>query len=114
MDNLSNINDWVKLLGTLIFAIIAIAGAVSYIFSRVRKNDLDILRQNNNDLEARVKIVEGDKENLITRVNDLELQVKNLQSKNGSLGDIISLALQHYWGEHPKEAIKVARLLAKT
>lgn len=110
--NLSNINDWIKLLGTLIFATIAIIGAVSYIFSRVSRNDLDTLRQNNKDLEDRVKIVEDDKKDLITRVNDLELQVKNLQSKNGSLGDIITLALQHYWEEHPKEALKVAKILA--
>lgn len=110
--DLSNINDWIKLLGTLIFATIAIIGAVSYIFSRVRRNDLDTLRQNNKDLEDRVKIVEDDKKDLITRVNDLELQVKNLQSKNGSLGDIITLALQHYWEKHPKEALKVAKVLA--
>lgn len=112
MESLSNLNDWIKLVGTIIAVALGTSLSLTFIFSKVRRSDLDLLRQNNEDLKARVDIVENDKINLQKRVDDLEQTVKVIQEKNGNLGDIISIALSHYWQEHPKEAIKVAKLLA--
>lgn len=112
MDSLSNLNDWIRLIGTIIAVALGTSLSLTFIFSKVRRSDLDTLRQNNTDLENRVKIVEADKLTLQKRVDDLETMVKIIQEKNGNLGDIISIALSHYWQEHPKEAIKVAKLLA--
>lgn len=112
MESLSNINDWIKLVGTIIAVALGTSLSLTFIFSKVRKSDLELLRQNNTDLKERIDIVETDKINLQKRVEDLESVVKVIQEKNVNLGDIIATALKHYWEEHPKEAIKVAKLIS--
>lgn len=80
-----------------IFTIIFVSGAVAYLFSRVRKNDMQVLRNNNKDQGDRITLLEA----AVTR---LEKQVGELESQNKTLNDLVVVALKQYFFENPTVA----------
>lgn len=80
------------------FALILVGalGGISFL-SRVRANDLKILRQTNQDQGARIKLLED----AVARLQD---HVKILEQQNKTLDDLVVIALKHYFLENPEVA----------
>ena len=68
--------------------------SVSYLWSRVRANDLNILRATNQDQGDRIRLLES-------AVVRLETQVHDLIKQNKTLEDLVAMALKQYFFEHP-------------
>lgn len=85
-----------SLLGWFSFVLVGFLGVVSFL-SRVRANDLKILRQTNIDQGARIKLLED-------AVARLQEHVKTLEQQNKTLDDLVVIALKHYFLENPEVA----------
>lgn len=65
--------------------------------SKVRANDMQILRDTNRDQGDRITLLE-------TAVNRLEDQLKVLQHQNKTLEDLVVVALKQFFFENPTVA----------
>lgn len=86
-------------------SIIAISGLI-YLVSKVRANDMKILRETNRDQGDRISLLEKS-------VKRLEDQIIDLQHKNQTLNDLVVVALKQYFFENPKVADSMKQVLLK-
>ena len=83
-------------IGWFAFILVGALGGISFL-SRVRANDLKILRQTNQDQGERIKLLEA-------AVSRLEEHVRNLEGQNKTLDDLVVTALKYYFMENPNIA----------
>lgn len=83
-------------IGWFALFLVGALGGIS-LLSRVRANDLKILRQTNQDQGARIELLEK-------AVKDLQAHIKVLEHQNQTLDDLIVVALKHYFLENPSVA----------
>jgi hypothetical protein len=86
-------------IGWLTLFLVSISASV-YLGSRIRKNDMEILRSTNKDQYDRIILLE-------TSVERLSKCVIELQSKNKTLEDLVVVALKEYYFEHPTIAVDI-------
>ena len=86
-------------IGWLSLSFIAISASV-YLGSRIRKNDMEILRSTNKDQYDRIILLEE-------KVDKLTKCVTTLQNKNKTLEDLVVVALKEYYFEHPTVAVDI-------
>ena len=89
--------SWVVAIGAVIIAII-------YTFSQVRKSDMDVLRNANNDLRNTLTDNEKRISSLETEIKSLMVKVEVLEKRNKTLEDLVITALKQYFFENPKVA----------
>lgn len=87
-----------------IATILTTAASVTFIFSKIRSNDLQILRDSNADLRLahsdNVKLLESMKQ----EIEILKNKVKVLEHANKTLEDLVVVALKQFFFENPKVA----------
>lgn len=89
--------------------VVIVITAILYLFSRIRQNDMKILRESNKDLREAI----DDKGSKITglehAVNTLEYKVGDLEKRNRTLEDLVVTALKQYFFENPTVANKLEK-----
>lgn len=85
--------------GWLALFIVAVS-ATMYLASKIRANDMKILRDTNKDQYDRILLLE-------TKVFQLDKCIKELQGKNKTLEDLVVVALKEYYFEHPTVAVDI-------
>ena len=83
-----------------------LASAV-FLMSKIRKDDLLTLRQSNQDL--RVALAD-----MRIEMDEMKIKITDLESKNGTLHDIVSTALNDYFTNNPKLAQEYKQALEMT
>lgn len=108
MESLLNSFGFSSWLGPIVVGVVTAA----YIFSRVRRNDMDNLRKANTDL--RDSLGDSDKKilSLEDAVHTLEIKVETLEKENRRFEDLIIVALKQYFFENPKMAEQVGKVMA--
>lgn len=86
-------------LGWITLLIVTVCASV-YLASKIRANDMKILRDTNKDQYDRIVLLES-------KVKQLESSVVSLQNKNKTLEDLVVVALKEYYFEHPTVAVEV-------
>jgi len=86
-------------IGWLALFVVAVSASV-YLASKVRANDMKILRDTNKDQYDRIILLES-------KVKQLESCVVALQNKNKTLEDLVVVALKEYYFEHPTVAVEI-------
>lgn len=86
--------------------IFVIAGAVIYFFSRIRKSDMELLRQTNEDQGKRIDFLEEEVKRLNVKVGDLE-------HANKTLEDLVVVALKQFFFENPEMAKNLKNKILK-
>lgn len=84
-----------------IAAILATSSSILFIFSKIRKNDMDILRQSNVDLRAAIDDNQRALEKMHDNIIILNGKVADLEKKNKTLEDLVVVALKQYFFENP-------------
>lgn len=84
-----------------ISTIILVIAAIIYTFSKIRANDLKILRDTNKDQGDRIKVLEDNATTQNQAIELLQAQVKLLETRNKTLEDLVTIALKQYFFEHP-------------
>ena len=96
-------------IATLLFT----GASMAYIFSRIRRNDMQILRDANADL----RIFHEDNVKALTKMKEeikiLSIKVDILENKNRTLEDLVVVALKQFFFEHPDVANTVKKELKK-
>lgn len=90
---------WIMLITVIIVAIL-------YLTSRIRANDMQVLRDNNKDQGDRITLLEA----AVTR---LEGQIIDLQHQNKTLNDLVVVALKQYFFENPTVAGEMQKKIMK-
>lgn len=95
----------------MIIVATAIIVGIVYIFSSIRRQDLQVLRSSNDDLRASITDKTGEINTLTAHVAILETQMGNLQLKvvalekqNGDLQSLVKEALLAYFQHNPEIA----------
>jgi hypothetical protein len=100
------IYGWVALAGFGIFTVIQLV-------LLVRRNDIKVLRDSNEDLRKAIQDSERRISELTTAVGNLEKEVKRLKENNTFLQEIVSKSLAVYFEVHPKEVVAIANTLTR-
>lgn len=88
---------WISLIVLVIIAIF-------YAVSKIRANDMKILRDTNKDQGDRITLLEA-------AVLRLETQVIDLQHQNKTLNDLVVVALKQYFFENPTVAAQMKAII---
>lgn len=95
----------------VILAASAIIVGIVYIFSSIRKQDIQVLRNSNEDLRSSIDDKTTEIQTLQTHLSIMEAQVGVLQQKvfslekqNGDLQTLVKEALLSYFQNNPKVA----------
>jgi uncharacterized protein YlxW (UPF0749 family) len=93
--------------------ILAATGIVAalWLFNRIRRQDMDVLRISNNDLRVALEDNAKKIENLTNTVTDLQNKVIALESKNQTLQDLVIVALEEYFNNNPEVAKTIQKKL---
>lgn len=83
-----------------------LAGAV-WLASKIRKDDLETLRSSNVDLRATLN-------DMRIEMDAMKVKIAELESKNGILHDIVSIALDKYFTQNPELAKEYKQALEMT
>jgi flagellar biosynthesis/type III secretory pathway M-ring protein FliF/YscJ len=97
----NTIYGWVVLFGFGVFTVIQLV-------LLVRRNDIKILRDSNNDLRSAIQDSERRISELTRAVENLEKEVKRLKENNTFLQEIVSKSLAVYFEVNPREVAKIA------
>lgn len=92
-----------------IATVLTTAASVAYIYSKARKNDMDVLRQSNDDLRAAHDDNTNKINELQIQVNKLSEKIKVLETTNKTLEDLVKSALSDFFTKNPKLAFEVAK-----
>ena len=96
-----------------IATVLATGASVTFIFSRVRQNDMTLLRQTNEDLRAAHNDNTEKIEVLQKQVDELCGKVKVLEKTNKTFEDIITVALKQFFETNPQMAVEMQELVNK-
>ena len=98
------------LLTTILVGAVIIVGIV-YVFSSIRKQDLEVLRGSNEDLRAAIAdktneltIVKTQMASVETMMATLQQRVLTLEKQNGDLQSLVKEALINYFQTNPNIA----------
>lgn len=72
-----------------------------YLVSRVRKNDMEVLRSANTDLRASLDDNIREIAEMRGEINTLISKVSDLEKRNKTLEDLVVVALKQYFFENP-------------
>lgn len=86
--------------------VIAVIASITYLISKIRANDMKILRDTNRDQGDRIALLEA-------AVERLTMQVDGLEKKNKTLEDLVMTALKQYFFEHPDVAQRMQEEILK-
>lgn len=82
---------------------IVILGGI-YLVSRIRKNDMEVLRSANIDLRASLDDNSRELVQMRSEINTLMIKVSDLEKKNKTLEDLVVVALKQFFFENPTVA----------
>jgi cell division protein FtsB len=88
----------------VIGAITLAALAVFYVFSSVRKQDMEVLRTTNDDLRKNIDDKGREIRDMKVEMQNLRDRVDILEKSNKTLEDIFRAALAEYFQKHPEIA----------
>ena len=91
------------LIGWIGTVFIVILGSI-YLMSRVRKNDMEVLRNANVDLRASLDDNAKELSQMRTEIDILMTKVSDLERQNKTFEDLIVVALKQFYFEHPEVA----------
>lgn len=83
--------------------LVILAGAI-YLVSKVRKDDLETVRSNNLDLRASLN-------DMRIEMDEMKVKIAELESKNSTLNEIFSAALDRYFRDNPEVVKEYQKLL---
>lgn len=75
-----------------------------YLVSRIRKNDMEVLRAANVDLRASLDDNSKELAQMRSEINTLMTKVSDLERQNKTFEDLIVVALKQFYFEHPEVA----------
>lgn len=84
-----------------IMTILFTVGAVLYFGSKVRRNDMEVLRNANSDLRSTLDDNSKEIITMRTQIDLLILKVADLEKRNKTLEDLVVVALKQYFFENP-------------
>lgn len=84
-------------IGSMVFIVLA----TFYLISRIRKNDMQLLRDANRDLRASLEDNKTKISQMHNEVKTLGEKVSDLEKKNKTLQDLVITALKQYFFENP-------------
>lgn len=83
--------------------IVILAGAI-YLMSKIRKDDFETLRSSNLDLRASLN-------DMRIEMDEMKIKLTELESKNGTLNEVFSAALDRYFRDNPEVVKEYQKLL---
>jgi hypothetical protein len=87
------------------------AGAAAYLFSMVRRADMKILRDTNEDALKRIKQLEDSGTQQDAEIINLKGKVEMLEKQNKTLEDLVIVALKQYFFENPTTAKRLKDII---
>lgn len=94
-----------------ISTIIVVVGAVLYLISRVRRNDMKVLREANDDLRKRDEDRTKEMQEMHIEIATLIAKVDVLEKRNKTLEDLVVVALKQYFFENPSMAGQIEKAI---
>lgn len=96
----------------IIISLSIIVVAIAFIFSKIRENDMTILRNANKDLRDTLEDNNGRIMILENEVKTLNVKVESLEKRNKTLEDLVITALKQYFFENPKVASQLKDIVS--
>ena len=84
-----------------IMTILFTGGSVLYFGSRVRRNDMQVLREANKDLRGTLEDNSNELLKMRGQIDLLMSKVADLEKRNKTLEDLVVVALKQYFFENP-------------
>lgn len=91
----------------------AFLGFAGYAVASFRKGSNDAVRENNNDLQERVQLLEDNHNENTEKIRMLETQVAILKEKITGYENLIVKALSNFFDLHPEKAIDLDKGLSE-